>query len=95
MIGGCSRVTQDIPPYSTCVGYPAKVFGLNTEGLKRAEVSTEVRDRLHHAFRVLFYSKLSLSHAIEQLTADNTNHCPELGHLLTFIRESKRGVCRA
>ncbi len=94
IIGGCSRVIQDIPPYATCVGYPATVFGLNREGLKRAGVSSETKRRLHHAFRVLFHSKLSMSHAIEQVARD-ADHCLELQHLLTFIRQSKRGVSRA
>ena len=97
IVGGCSRVIQDVPPYSTCVGYPARVYGLNSEGLRRAGVSNEVKDRLHHAFRVLFHSKLSMSHALEQLSAstESASHGPELQHLLNFIRRSKRGVCRA
>ena len=94
IVGGCSRVTQDIPPYATCVGYPAKVYGLNTEGLRRAGVSTGTKQRLHRVFKVLFHSKLSMSHALEQ-AADHADHCPELEHLITFIRQSKRGVCRA
>ena len=93
-IGGCSRVAQDVPPYATCVGYPAKVFGVNVEGLRRADVSGDAKDRLHHAFRVLFHSKLSMSHALEQV-AQEADSSPEVHHLLTFIRESKRGVCRA
>jgi UDP-N-acetylglucosamine acyltransferase len=92
--GGCSRVIQDLPPYSTCVGYPAAVFGLNSEGLKRAGVSSETRQRLHRAFRVLFHSKLSMSHALAQV-AQGADHCPELRHLIEFIRQSKRGVARA
>src|SRR3989338_2501782 len=59
-IGGCSRVVQDVPPYSICVGYPAKVFGINSEGLKRAGMSAETKQRLHRAFKVLFNSKLSM-----------------------------------
>ncbi len=94
IIGGCSRVSQDIPPFSTCVGYPAAVIGLNTEGLRRAGVSQDVRRRLHHAFRVLFNSKLSMSHALKELEAGEDS-CPELAHLVAFIRESKRGVTRA
>ena len=94
IIGGCSRVVQDVPPYSTCVGYPTKVFGLNTEGLRRAEVPTESREQLHRAFRVLFHSGLSMPHAVEQV-AQNGHHCAEVEHLLAFIRQSKRGVCRA
>ena len=96
IVGGCSRVNQDVPPYSTCVGYPAKVFGMNSEGLRRAGISNDVKTRLHRAFRVLFQSKLSMSHALEQVATDlgEQNHCPELQHLLEFIRQSKRGVCR-
>ena len=92
-IGGCSRVVQDVPPYSICVGYPAKVFGINSEGLKRAGMSAETKQRLHRAFKVLFNSKLSMSHALEQLS-ESADHQPELTHLLSFIRQSKRGVCR-
>lgn len=92
-VGGCSRVIQDVPPYATCVGYPAKVYGLNTEGLRRAGVGNEVRQELHRAFKVLFHSKLSMTHALEQVQP--SDHSPELQHLLAFIRQSKRGVCRA
>ena len=97
IVGGCSRVIQDVPPYATCVGYPAKVYGLNTEGLRRAGMSEENRQALHHAFRVLFHSKLSMSHALEQVAQElgARESSPELRHLLDFIRESKRGVCRA
>ena len=93
IIGGCSRVVQDIPPYSTCVGYPAAVFGVNREGLRRAGISSDVQRRLHHAFRVLFYSKLAMSHALQEVAQD-ADHCPELQHLIAFIRASKRGIPR-
>jgi UDP-N-acetylglucosamine acyltransferase len=93
-IGGCSRVVQDVPPYAICVGYPAKVFGLNREGLKRAGLSPDVARRLHQAFRILFQSKLAMSHAVKQAAKEIPNG-PELDHLLAFIRESKRGVCRS
>ena len=94
IIGGCSRVMQDVPPYSTCVGYPAKVFGLNNEGLRRADVAVDVKDKLHKAFRILFNSGLSMSHALEQVE-QHVEPCDEVRHLLEFIRQSKRGVCRA
>jgi UDP-N-acetylglucosamine acyltransferase len=94
MVGGCSRVVQDIPPYSTCVGYPATVFGLNSEGLRRAGVSNQTRRQLHRAFRVLFHSKLSMRHALTQVEGE-ADHCPELRHLVDFIRDSKRGVTRS
>lgn len=94
IIGGCSRVAQDVPPFSTCVGYPAKIFGLNVEGLKRADVSNDAKEQLDHAFRVLFKSKLSIRTALEQLRA-MPKPGPELLHLIEFISQSKRGICRA
>lgn len=94
MVGGCSRVVQDIPPYSTCVGYPAQVFGLNSEGLRRVGMSEEAKERLHRAFRTLFHSKLSMSNALQHVV-QTIPSCPEVEHLLAFIRQSKRGVCRA
>lgn len=97
IVGGCSRVIQDVPPYATCVGYPAKIFGLNNEGLKRAGVTSEAKDRLHRAFRILFHSKLSIRNALGQVAGDaqRNGHCQELQHLLDFINRSKRGICRA
>jgi UDP-N-acetylglucosamine acyltransferase len=93
-IGGCSRVVQDVPPYATCVGYPVKIFGLNNEGLRRAGTSSEAKQQLHRAFKILFHSKLSMSHALTQVE-QGADHAPEVRHLLAFIRQSKRGVCRA
>ncbi len=94
IVGGCSRVVQDIPPFATCVGSPATVFGLNLEGLKRAGISSEVKRQLHRAFKLLFHAQLSMRHALEQVI-QGTDQSPELEHLLTFIRQSKRGICRA
>ncbi|MFZ5800656.1 MAG: acyl-ACP--UDP-N-acetylglucosamine O-acyltransferase, partial [Candidatus Omnitrophota bacterium] len=38
IVGGCSKVVQDIPPFSTCDGHPTKVYGLNLLGLQRAGI---------------------------------------------------------
>ena len=95
MVGGCSRVVQDVPPFSMVVGYPSKVFGLNNEGLRRAEIGNDVRDQLHRAYKVLFYSKLSMGHALEEVSRTISDPTPALAHLLDFIRQSKRGVCRS
>lgn len=94
IIGGCSRVIQDVPPYATCVGYPAKVFGVNVEGLRRAGISSEGKEQLHRAFRILFKSKLSIPTALKQLRA-MAGPGPEIAHLVDFVSQSKRGICRA
>ena len=40
IIGGCSKVVQEIPPFSTCDGHPARIYGLNLIGLRRSKMST-------------------------------------------------------
>ncbi|MFC1594186.1 acyl-ACP--UDP-N-acetylglucosamine O-acyltransferase [Candidatus Omnitrophota bacterium] len=93
IIGGCSKVVQDIPPYSTCDGHPTKVFGLNLVGLRRAKVSREVIRNLKEAFKLLFNSGLTISHAVEKINKEIPKG-DELNYLVEFVTSSKRGICR-
>lgn len=93
IIGGCSKVVQDIPPYSTCDGHPARVYGLNLVGLKRAEISKDVILNIKHAFKLLFFSKLSIKHAVEKIQKEITG-CKEVARLVKFVTSSERGICR-
>jgi UDP-N-acetylglucosamine acyltransferase len=93
IIGGCSKVVQDIPPYSTCDGHPTKVYGLNAVGLRRAGISSEVLTNLKSAFKILFNSGLSTSHALERIEKEIPKS-PEVLHLIKFVRSSERGVCK-
>ena len=90
-IGGGSRVPQDIPPYLRVAGNPVKLYGLNTVGLERRGVSEDVKRALKQAYQVLFQSKLTLTRALD-LAETEVPQIPEVRHLLTFIRSSKRGV---
>lgn len=93
IIGGCSKVNQDIPPYSMCDGNPVKVRGLNKVGFDRAGISKEVRLNLKHAFRILFNSGLNIPHALKKVEQELPPGA-EVAHLVNFIRNSQRGVCR-
>ncbi|MEW6009491.1 MAG: acyl-ACP--UDP-N-acetylglucosamine O-acyltransferase [Candidatus Omnitrophota bacterium] len=93
IIGGCSKVVQDIPPFSTCDGHPTKVYGLNLLGLKRNDFKTEEISRLKKAFKILFFSKLTFSNAINKLNSRETSS-KSVSYLVDFIKNSKRGVCR-
>lgn len=92
MIGGMSRISQDVPPFSLCSGQDPKVYGINKVGLKRANISLDAFDRLKKAFRVLFHSGLSRTNAIEKVEKELIP-CPEVEHLVFFIKTSKRGLC--
>ena len=94
IIGGCSKVVQDIPPYSTCDGHPAKVYSLNLVGLRRNGVSRESIDKLNHAFKIMFNSGLSVKHALESVLKE-IGPCEEVSNLIEFVKSSKRGISRS
>ncbi|MFA5038200.1 MAG: acyl-ACP--UDP-N-acetylglucosamine O-acyltransferase [Candidatus Omnitrophota bacterium] len=92
IIGGCSKVVTDIPPYSTCDGHPARFYGLNLIGLKRAGIgSMTIRD-LKAAYKIVFQSGLTKSHALEEIQK-TIKMAPEITHLVSFISSSSRGIC--
>ena len=93
IIGGCSKVVSDVPPYSTCDGHPARVYGLNLVGLRRQGVNDSIIRQLGRAFKILFNSGLSLSSALQKLSEEKFTSV-EVSHLIEFVKNSKRGVCR-
>jgi UDP-N-acetylglucosamine acyltransferase len=92
MIGGCSRVIQDVPPYALCVGGPAVVYNLNVVGLRRAGIVSSRMKHLKEAFHVLFYSGLAKPTALKQIERD-VELAAEVKHLVAFARASERGLC--
>ncbi len=94
IIGGVSGVLMDIPPYTKAQGDRAKLFGLNTVGLKRANFSEETLKALKKAYRIIFRSGLTLEKAMKQVGEDEISQTPEVQHFLQFIQGSKRGISR-
>lgn len=94
IIGGCSKVVQDIPPYSTCDGHPAEVYGLNLVGLRRQNISRESIKALDHVFGILFNKGLSMKHALEELSKEAITTA-EVTYLVDFIKKTERGISRS
>lgn len=91
MVGGMSRVTHDIPPYTIGAGIPFKFGGLNLIGLKRNGFPLQTRKELAKAFKLVYRSDLSLDEALNQIEAEG-DLIPEVQHWLNFCRSSKRGL---
>jgi UDP-N-acetylglucosamine acyltransferase len=92
MVGGKSKIVQDVLPFFTTDGNPPRVRGLNSVGLRRAGFSSEERRALKDAYRILFRSNLALEDALAEMARlDDDN----VAHLINFIRQSKRGFARA
>jgi UDP-N-acetylglucosamine acyltransferase len=95
IVGGCSKVVQDIPPFSTCDGHPARIYGLNLVGLRRHKVNKESIQQLNHAFKILFNSGSTIKHALEQLEKEIRDRAAEVAHLIEFVKKSERGISRS
>lgn len=91
-----SIVFKDVPPYLTVSGYPAKPFGLNTEGLKRRGFTTDALKGLKKAYKILYRSGLTLRDAQTQLEA-LSEEVPEVIEFCEFLRKNEeqgRGIVR-
>ena len=94
MVGGASKVVQDVPPFVIADGRPARVCGLNSVGIARAGLSEDVRKNLKRAYRMLYRSGMKLSDAIVAMEQELDSSEP-VDHLLRFLRNVNRGICRS
>jgi UDP-N-acetylglucosamine acyltransferase len=90
-IGGCSRVSKDIPPFLKAVGNPVKLYGLNTVGLQRSGMDDDTIRELKRAYRLLFRSEMNVTQAIERAQTE-LEPLAEVKELLRFVEASERGV---
>ena len=93
MIGGTSKLVQDVVPYTIVDGHPAKVVGLNSVGISRAGIPVESRRNIKKAYKILYRSGLSLAQAIAMIEQE-VDSCEEVEHFLRFLRNAERGICR-
>jgi UDP-N-acetylglucosamine acyltransferase len=94
MVSGLTGVSQDISPYMMAAGDRAKLYGLNSVGLRRHQFSEQEIKALKKAYRIIFRSGLPLAKAIKAVEEDDIFQIPKVQHLLQFIQHSKRGICR-
>lgn len=93
IIGGCSKVVQDVPPYMLVDGNPGQTRTINKVGLERHGVSEESQAALKQAYKLLFREGLTISNALARIEAE-LPPSPEVQHLVKFARSSERGLSR-
>ncbi|MDX9703551.1 MAG: acyl-ACP--UDP-N-acetylglucosamine O-acyltransferase [Candidatus Auribacterota bacterium] len=94
IIGGCSKVVQDIPPYMMADGHPAQVRGINLVGLRRKEFDKDSVSRIKDAHRILYRSNLNTSQAIDKMKEELGTDDPEIKTIIDFIALSERGISK-
>lgn len=93
MVGGCSGVAQDVPPYIIAQGNHATPFGVNLEGLKRRGFSKEAIQAIRTTYKLLYRSGHTIEEA-KQAVNELAAQQPELQLFVDFFARSSRGIIR-
>jgi UDP-N-acetylglucosamine acyltransferase len=94
MVGALSRLSKDVPPYSTTSGCDeVRVYGINKVGLKRRGFSKDEVAALEGAYRIYLDKSLNFSEALKELEALPAPTAQVI-ELLEFLKASTRGVYR-
>ena len=92
-LGMYAGVSRDVPAYTLVGGQPAAPKGINSEGLKRREFSSEQIRNIKNAYRIVYRQGKKLSAAIDEI-AELAKERPELDVFLESLRSSERGIIR-
>jgi UDP-N-acetylglucosamine acyltransferase len=93
MVAGGAIVLQDIPPFVTASGNPAKPYGTNAEGLRRRGFSARDLVAIRNAYKTLYRQKLSFEEARKAI-ASAAEKAPVLTALAQFLETPGRGIIR-
>jgi len=93
MVAAGSIVLQDVPPFVTAAGYPAKPRGSNSEGLKRRGFSADEIAAVRRAYKTLYRKALPLEEARSAIAAE-AKATPALSPLVAFLETPGRGIIR-
>jgi UDP-N-acetylglucosamine acyltransferase len=93
MVGGCSKLRQDLAPFMLADGSPAETHTINKVGLERHGIPEASINALKQAYKIIFREALTITDALLKIEAE-LPAVPEIKHLVQFIRASERGICK-
>ncbi|HMP88603.1 MAG TPA: acyl-ACP--UDP-N-acetylglucosamine O-acyltransferase [Kiritimatiellia bacterium] len=93
IIGGCSKVVKDVPPFMMADGNPLSVHTINKLGLERAGISPETQSAMRDAYKIIYRENLTTEKALAKIQSTLPDS-PEIRHLINFIQASERGITR-
>ncbi|MBN9298425.1 MAG: acyl-ACP--UDP-N-acetylglucosamine O-acyltransferase [Filimonas sp.] len=92
-VAGGSLVSKDVPPYIKAVRNPLSYGGVNSVGLKRRGFNLDRINHILDIYRVIYNKGLNITQALEYIE-EEISASDERDEILTFIRESGRGVIK-
>ncbi len=93
IIGGCSKVVQDVPPFMLADGNPAETRTINKVGMERHGVSETAQTAMRMAYKILFREGLTIPNALARIETELPK-LAEVQHLVEFVRSSQRGISK-
>ncbi|MFV1982506.1 MAG: acyl-ACP--UDP-N-acetylglucosamine O-acyltransferase [Thiohalomonadales bacterium] len=88
-----SSISKDVPPYLMVSGTPAHPHGINSEGLKRLDLSSDIIKNIKRVYKYLYRSKLSFDDAKKEIEKISES-CEEVKIMYEFLKNSKRSILR-
>lgn len=92
MLGGMSKIVQDVPPFIIADGNPAVARSINRVGLERSGFTPEQMDSVKAAYRIYYREGLNRTQALEALRGSPSARTVEFARFAEFIERSERGV---
>ena len=91
MVGGGTRTSQDVPPFTIAAREPVAYCGLNLVGLRRRGFKPETIEAIHNAYRIIYQNGNLLSERLDQVRS-TVPAIPEVQYILDFVGNSARGI---
>ncbi|MDP3843101.1 MAG: acyl-ACP--UDP-N-acetylglucosamine O-acyltransferase [Oxalobacteraceae bacterium] len=92
-----AAVSQDVPPFVTAAGNRAVPAGINSEGLRRRDFSSEQIMAIKRGYKLIYRAGLPLDAAQSALLEEESKTpqaAPYLRLMREFIASSSRGIIR-
>lgn len=93
MVGGMAAVRKDVIPFSLVEGYPARLVGVNSVGLRRNDFPPKIRSSIKSAVKMIKDPSLNTSQAVQKIESE-IEMIPEIRYLVDFINASSRGITK-
>ncbi|OYQ75450.1 acyl-ACP--UDP-N-acetylglucosamine O-acyltransferase [Wohlfahrtiimonas sp. G9077] len=92
--GFSSGIHRDVPPFITAAGYRAEPAGINSEGLRRHNYSSDAILATKRAYKILYRQNLMLQDAIDEIK-ELAKEFPHLQQMVDFLEvPTQRGIVR-
>ena len=92
MLSATAKLVHDLPPFFIADGTPAEVRAINRIGLERNGFTPQQLDRVKQVHRILYRDGLNRTQALEKLASHAHADSDEFRRMLTFARQSERGL---